>query len=292
MIAYREGFGDLLADGLLRARSRLGRGLPDPFPENVSGIGEEGAYYPRAYVTNALLYPFEPRQHMAMLHEISYMIARWLLHRIRPNLSPTSAEVFRTVAERFWGHPEAWDMTTYAGKAEAAVSIQDRTYAKDSLVLCDSAWPIMDSFSSADHLGDPTLESRLFTAVTGIETDEAGLRTYGERIFNLQRAVLLREGRNPGTSDAPPNMAFQVPVESDPLNPRLLVPGPGEEPVSMKGHVLNRTQFEKMRRGFYDLRGWDPRTGLQRPETMDRLGLSDVAHDLGERGLLAPPLSV
>ncbi|MCJ7593703.1 MAG: hypothetical protein MUO52_02890 [Desulfobacterales bacterium] len=287
MMAYRKGFGDTLAEGLLRAKQTLGHRVPEPFLENLSGVGEEGAYSPRVYVTHSLLYPFEPRQHMAMLHEISYMIARWLLHRIRPDLSPTSADVFRAAAERFWGHPKAWDMKTYEGKAAAAARIQDRTYVKDSLVLCDSAWPIMDSFNSADHVGDPTLESRLFTAVTGIETDEAGLRLYGERIFNLQRAILLREGRKAKASDAPPEIDFKVPIGRDPLNPHLIVPGPGEETVSLKGNVLDKTQFEKMREEFYDLRGWDRRTGLQRAETLERLDLADVASVLGGMGLVA-----
>ena len=46
-------------------------------------------------------------------------------------------------------------MTTFEGKAEATIHIQNRTYAKDSLGLCDFGWPIMDSFNSPDHTGDP-----------------------------------------------------------------------------------------------------------------------------------------
>ena len=46
------------------------------------------------------------------------------------------------------------------------------------------------------------------------------------------------------------------------LNPRLIVPGPTEEPVSIRGNVLDRQKFEEMREEFYHLRGWDPKTGL------------------------------
>lgn len=283
-VAHRKGFGDILAQGLLRAGKTLGDRGREPFRENTSGVGLEGAYSPREYLIHSLLYAFEPRQHMATLHEVSYMIARWLLHRIRPELSPTAAEVFRVAAAKFWGHPEAWDMTTYEGKAVAAARIQDRTYAKDSLVLCDCAWPMMDSFNTPDHVGDPTLESRVFTSVTGIETDEAGLRLYGERIFNLQRAILLREGWRPVLNDAPAPVHFRDPVEVDPLNPQLIVPGPGEDPVSVKGNILDREKFEKMRAEYYALRGWDPQTGLQRMETLERLGLNDVAQEMKTGG--------
>ena len=162
------------------------------------------------------------------------------------------------------------------GKAAAAVKIMDRTYAKDSLLLCDSAWPLIFSWNTPDHVGDPGLESRIFTAVTGIETDEAALNQYGERIFNLQRAILLREGRRPKDDDVLADFNFTDPVETVFLNPNVIVPGPGEEIVSRRGQVLDRSVFEEMRREFYELRGWDPESGLQKAETLTRLGLSDL----------------
>jgi aldehyde:ferredoxin oxidoreductase len=287
MIARREGFGDVLAEGLQRAGERLGEEAQTHFTEHVAGVGLMGAYSPREYITNALLYAMEPRQPIAMLHEVSYLIARWLLHRIRPDLSPTTAAVFRSAATRFWGSDRAWDLTTYEGKALATIKIQDRTYVKDSLVLCDAAWPMMDSFNTPDNVGDPALESKIFSAVTGIETDEAGLNLYGERIFNLQRGILLREGWRPREDDMPAEINFTEPVEGDPLNPKLLVPGEGEEPVSVRGNILDRDKFVVMRDEYYELRGWDAQTGLQREETLARLNLSDVAAELKRNGLTA-----
>lgn len=287
MIARRQGFGDILAEGLLRAGERLGEAARAHFTERVSGVGFGESYAPREYITNAMLYALEPRQPMSMLHEVSFLIARWLLHRLKPELSQTTAEVFRAAAERFWGSDKAWDLTTYEGKALAAVKIQDRAYAKDSLLLCDFAWPIMDSRNTPDHVGDPTLESRLFSAATGIETDEAGLHKYGERIFNLQRGILLREGWKAREDDVPAGFNFTEPAVSDLLNPQLLVPGPTEDPVSVRGNVLDRAEFERMREEFYELRGWDTETGLQKRETLEGLGLSDMMAELKTRGLVA-----
>jgi aldehyde:ferredoxin oxidoreductase len=278
--------GDVLAEGILRAGERLGEATKAQFTDHMAGVGMTGAYAPREYITNALLYAMEPRQPIAMLHEVSYMIARWLLHLIRPNLSPTTAEVFRKAATRFWGSDKAWDMTTYEGKALATVKIQDRTIMKDSLVLCDSVWPMMDSFNTPDNVGDPTLESRLFSAVTGIDTDEEGLLAYGERIFNQQRAILLREGWKAKEHDMPAEYNFIEPVVEDMLNPQLIVPGPTEEPVSIRGNVLDRKKFDEMREEFYNLRGWDPKTGLQKKETLARLDMTDVAEELEKSGLV------
>ena len=270
MIAKREGFGDILADGLLRIGEKLGEEALDYFPLVVPGVGGGASYSPRMYNTNAMLYALEPRTPIAMLHEVSYMIARWLLHNIRPELSPTTAEVFRAAATKFWGHEKAWDLTTYEGKAEAGVIIQDRTYVKDSLLLCDCNWPVTDSFNTDDNIGDPALESRLFSAVTGIETDEKGLLRYGERIFNQQRAILLREGWKAKEDDVPAEFNFNEPIEQDGLNPRLIVPGPTEEPVSIRGKLLVREKFEEMRETYYRLRGWDSETGFQKKEPLNQ----------------------
>ena len=84
----------------------------------------------------------------------------------------------------------------------AAAKIQDRQYAKESLIVCDFTWPITYSLASLDHVGEPTLESQLYSAVTGKETGEEGLYRIGERFFNLQRAIHTREGRK-GNLKAP-----------------------------------------------------------------------------------------
>ncbi|MFC1886393.1 aldehyde ferredoxin oxidoreductase C-terminal domain-containing protein, partial [Thermodesulfobacteriota bacterium] len=214
------------------------------------------------------------RQPIAALHEISRLIGQWVIHQKNPKASVVSSDVFRAAAEMFWKHDRAWDLNTHEGKAMAATQIIDRTIVKDSLGLCDSTWPLMVSGNTPDHLGDATLESRLFTTVTGIEIDEAELNRYGERIFNLERLILLREGRRPKIDDAPAEYNFNEPVQTVFMNPKVQIPGPGEEVLSRKGRVLDKQAYEEMRKEFYTLRGWDPETGVQKPETLEKLGLT------------------
>ena len=228
MIAHRQGFGDILAEGLLRAGEKLGDKAKAHFTNEISDVGDGATYSGREYLMNGLLYALEPRQPIAMLHEISWLTGLWVINQANPEFSPVTSEVFRAAATKFWGHEKAWDLTTHEGKAKAAVNIMNRTYVKDSLLLCDSSWPIMVSQDTPDHLGDPGLESRIFSAVTGIETDETGLNQYGERIFNLQRGVLLREGRRPKTDDVPKEFNFTDPVETVFMNSEVIVPGPGQ----------------------------------------------------------------
>ena len=280
MIAHREGFGDILAQGLLRAGEKLGDEALALFANEVSGVGDGATYSAREYLMNGLLYALEPRQPIAMLHEISWLTGLWVMNQSNPKSSPVTSEVFRAAAHKFWGHEKAWDLNTHEGKAMAAAKIMDRTYVKDSLPLCDSCWPMMVSWNTSDHVGDPTLESRIFSAVTGVETDETELHQYGERIFNLQRGVLLREGRRPKADDALEEFNFTDPVETVFMNPDVIVPGPGEKVISRKGQTLDRQVFEEMRGEFYDLRGWDAASGMQKAETLERLGLADLIQDL------------
>ncbi len=286
MIARRQGFGDILAEGLLRAGDKLGEEARAHFSNEVSGVGDGATYSAREYLMNGLLYALEPRQPIAMLHEISWLTGLWVMNQADPKSSPVTSEVFRAAATKFWGSEKAWDLNTHEGKAMAAAKIIDRTYVKDSLLLCDSVWPIMVSWNTPDHLGDPTLESRIFSAVTGIDTDETELNQYGERIFNLQRTVLLREGWRPKVDDVPEEFNFVDPVETVFMNPEVIVPGPGKEVISRKGQTLDRDVFEMMQKEFYELRGWDVESGLQQAETLERLKLSDLVQDLKRLGLI------
>ena len=273
MIAYRKGFGNLLAEGLLRAGETMGEEAKNLFSNEVSGVGDGATYSAREYLMNGLLYAFEPRQPIAMLHEISRTIGMWVLNLKYPGSTPVSADVYRAAATKFWGHEKAWDLNTHEGKAMAATRIIDRTYVKDSLGLCDSCWPLMFSHNTDDKVGDPTLEARTFKAVTGKEIGSDDLLKFGEIIFNQQRAILLREGRDPAKDDTVADFNFTDPVQSVFMNDEVLVPGEGDAVLSRKGQVLDREAFRKMRDEFYRLRGWDPETGYPREEKLRELGL-------------------
>ena len=286
MIANREGFGDILAEGLLRAGEVLGEEAVRHFANEVSAVGDGATYSAREYPMNGLLYAFEPRQPIAMLHEVSRLVGFWVMHQADPASSPVSNDVFRAAAERFWRHPVAWDLTTPEGKAQAAAIIMDRTLVKDSLMLCDSAWPLMVSWHTPDRVGDPTLESRIFAAVTGIDLAEEDLNRCGERIFNLQRAILLREGRRPKEDDVLAPFNFTDPVQSVFMNPEVIVPGPGDAVVSKKGATLDPEAFQTMRDEFYRRRGWEAASGCQRRTLLEALDLGEVADALVALGYL------
>jgi aldehyde:ferredoxin oxidoreductase len=290
-ISSRRGIGDLLAQGLARAADFIGPAARDLTRQlgYISLPQYRDIYGPRLYTTHALLYATEPRLPIQQLHEVGALIPKWVRWATGQTGAVVSSAVVRAIARRFWGGELAADFSTYEGKALAARMIQDRQTAKECLILCDYLWPITDLESSPDHVGDPTLESRLLSAVTGRDTDEEELYKIGARVFNLQRAILAREGRRGREDDDLPGHCFTEPLQYDHLNPDCLVPGRDGEVISREGAVIDRAGFEGMKEEYYRLRGWDAATGLQTRASLEELDLGDVARDLEGRGLLAGP---
>jgi aldehyde:ferredoxin oxidoreductase len=286
-IAFRQGFGDILAQGLPRAAEAVGNQALELLAGDVTRAGEAISYSPQAFITTGLLYAVEPRQPIQQLHELMRLSLLWVPWAEGKPHANFSSTVFRAIAKRFWGSERAADFSTYEDKALAAKIIQDRELVKDSLILCDSAWPLFYAEHPADHVGDPSLESKVCAAITGREVTEDGLYGIGERIFNLQRAVLSREGHLGRAFDRVPESSYSVPLKTERLNPNCLFPGKDGDVISRKGALFDRDKFQEMLGELYELRAWDRETGFQRKEKLEELGLDDVARDLRARDLLA-----
>jgi aldehyde:ferredoxin oxidoreductase len=286
-ISRREGLGDVLAQGVAKAAESLGTDAVEQINTigYLAGPAYTDTYGPRLYPITALLYAIGPRLPYTQLHEVGALIPKWLSWAKGTEGALASSDVIRAIARRFWGSETAIDFSTYEGKALGAKKIQDRETAKECLVMCDFQSPIMDLESTDDHVGDPTVESKILSAVTGNEVDEDGLNAIGERVFNLMRAISVREGHRGRDSDQVPDHCYTVPLQYEMSNPECLVPGKDGEIISRQGAVVDREAFERMKDEYYQLRHWDVATGLQTKTSLKELGLEDVARDLGQRGL-------
>jgi len=275
VIARREGFGDILAEGMMRARDFVSPEARARYQYTVAPVGQHDATPPRAFIAAALLYPFENRMHPISVHEIGYLRLAWTMHQADPASSSVTPESFLKIARLFWGSEAAADQTTYEGKALAALRMQDRTYLRDSLGLCDFVWPITYSLNAPDGVGDPDLEGQIFNAVTGIPASE--LDFYAARIFNLQRLIRVREGHRVPADDYPPDFNFTEPLASNVHGGMMITPGPGGRPVDMIGKTLDRAKFKQMLKEYYGLRGWNLRIGLPTKKTLSALGMDGIS---------------
>ena len=279
-IVSGEGFGAVLAKGALAAARERGTTAGDLYRRN-------DPYDPRYCTVNTMLYPFEPREPIQQLHEAGLVLAQWSSWAKGVEGAHISTEVLRGIARRFWGGEGAADFTTLEGKARAARLIQHRQYAKESLVTCDWMYPVIDLPNSPDHIGDPGIESRILSAATGIDYTVEDLDRIGSRIFELQRAILLREGHRAKRDDLLPEEFHEQPLEDHVADPECIVPGRNGRIVSRLGERVEMRDFIRLREEYYQLRGWDVKTGLQTREGLAGLDLSGVADELEGRGLLA-----
>ncbi len=252
-ITYRQGIGDLLAEGVSRAIDELG---PEQYGETIyqgerkrpTRISLQEAWGYAGHWSGRGIHAVREFPHW-LLEALVWMTAT------RDPLDDT-----HIVARDEW--MEEFNKNPYEGTkgAEIAIWNENRSELKSSLTLCDWSFPIPTKSDA---------ESRLFSAVTGMELDEKGLDMIGERNKNMQRALLVRNyGRD---------RAGEV-AEIMPWFKR---------PDSTRGIVIDEEKFNGLVDTYYTLRGWDTKTGRPTRETLERLGLEDVANALAKEDKLS-----
>lgn len=170
----------------------------------------------------------------------------------------------KTLAERF-GKERAvamGDRLSTKYKGILVKDVEDLYAIVDSLITCKygTMWPPIFYFD--DY-------AELLPVLTGIK--EFGsvkeLRIIAERIVNLKRAYNARLGLD-RKEDTLPDRMLKDPMPDGPA----------------KGKVVD---LNPMLDEYYRERGWDVRTGLQKRNTLERLGLKDVANQLKGKNMLA-----
>jgi aldehyde:ferredoxin oxidoreductase len=146
-------------------------------------------------------------------------------------------------------------------KARAVVFYQDVYTLADALEIC--------KFTTS-HNGQGTNikdMAELFSAATGIDLDEKEMRTIADRIYNLERAYLAREGIHKQDDFFQGKWALES-VQSGPF----------------KGEFIDQNKWEKMLEDYYELRGWDKNTGIPTKGRLKALGLNEVVEELEKMG--------
>ena len=59
------------------------------------------------------------------------------------------------------------------------------------------------------------------------------------------------------------------------------MPGEKGAVIYREGMVVDREKFEKMKDEYYQLRGWDSKTGYVKKDTLQKLDLKDIEKHIG-----------
>ncbi|MEW6606865.1 MAG: aldehyde ferredoxin oxidoreductase family protein [bacterium] len=235
-IATRKGFGDILANGAKNAAEKIGRdsgkyliwvkNLPQSDPVDIRG--HKGSALGVATSTRGA-------DHL----------------RSRPTFEflRLSEDKLREI----YGDEVSSDPDSYKGKARIVWWSENLYAVVDSLGICK----FITKYFSPDLLGFEEF-SKLIYYGTGIRMLEKELFEIGERITNIERMFLVREG---------------IRREHDNLPSRYFQPMPlGKN----RGKRINTQSFNNMLDEYYQLHGWDKRTGTPTKDTLKRLHLDKI----------------
>lgn len=233
-IPYRQGFGDLLAEGT----KIMGERLKVPYYAiHVKGL-EVDASDPRSLPTRALTYAVATRG-SCHLRGFPY---------IDEFIKPEEAQAF-------FGMAAVSDLKALEGKGKMVAWSENWITVANLLGLCVFAWYRSRSFPMLIKRG-LEIANELYIAATGLPMTGQGLYECGERVYNVEKLFNLREGFG-RESDYPPDRFFKEEMPD----------GPG------KGSKLRREDYDLLLDEYYEARGWDRKTGVPTPEKLESLGL-------------------
>ncbi len=237
-IMRREGFGDVLADGVRAAAERVGGG------------SEEIAMHAKGLE----VFQSDPRAIKA------YALGNAVASRGADHLRSEPWFEFSGDAEegiRRYGAAESAFRLEHKGKGRVVKHFEEMAAVCDSLGVCKNTYnnmEVLDWQETAD----------LLNASTGWDMTGEEVRQAGERIVNLERLFIAREGIT-RADDTLPRRFLKEPL------------GPADNPSA--GSVVD---LDQMLDEYYEARGWDLVTGLPLPDKLAELGLaSTAAEDAG-----------
>jgi len=248
MICKREGFGDVLAEGSLRAAQKIGKGA-EQYAMQTKGV-ELSMHGP----------------HFKPITGLGYAVC------------PTGADHVRNLTfihvidgEKATGsHSEAREgiINQYKslGLLEPVYRRQFSNLANiRTLIYASTFYTTLDSLGICwfPAFGMPYRKiAEIVSKVTGWDTTVFELMKVGERALNMMRVFNIREGFT---------------REDDRLPERFHQPFPGAG--SMKGVKLDKEEFEKAKDIYYGMMGWDKR-GNPRLGKLQELDIEWVADEL------------
>jgi aldehyde:ferredoxin oxidoreductase len=232
-IAFREGFGAVLAEGVKRAAEKIGNGA-EQYALHVKGQ-ELPMHDPRGKHGLVLSYAISPTgaDHIEAPHDTAFLSEESpMLYALNP------AGVVEPIS--------ALDLSP--GKIRHFVHTQQIWSFFNSAGICN--------FAAAPYSGlTLPLIKETVEAVTGWSTSLYELMELGERSSTMARVFNVREGLTP-EDDNLPDRLYEVLEEGT----------PGEKRIS-------REDVGAALRNYYGAMGWDPQTGVPTEGRLGFLGL-------------------
>ncbi len=250
--ALREGFGDILADGILGATRRLGRGL-DKYAVQIKGYSR--MLDPRMYGLGTMQFSqvVNPRGSGAVQggmgaasYNLAWPVEKWV------KAAKGIVELPDDVVERIFT-PDSFNVARLTKHNEDWFSVMN------CLGLCYRLY--IYRFYNIRTIGD------LYCAVTGIDISPARLLNAGEKAWNLYKLLNVRAGYS-RKDDMPPEAWFTPVKERG--GPEYFLTD------YYRRKIITKEDFERLLDDYYEERGWDIETGTPTSDKLEELSLGGL----------------
>jgi aldehyde:ferredoxin oxidoreductase len=246
-IAYREGFGAILAEGSAKAAEILGK----------------GSEYYAMHIKGQDLYE-------VIRSSIGWGLGACVSTRGGGHVTGSpGCEVAigqdKQKALEIFGITTAFEPILFEGKVKMVEYFERFHRACNSLGICHFCTTWMDVLLP----GFPEL-AELYSAATGWQTSEEDLRRATTRILNVEKAFNLLHTNFDRTDDYPPPRDLTEPIPSGPF----------------AGFRLTKQSWDKLLDEYYEMNHWDTTNSFPTRKCLEDLGLNRIADDLERVGKL------
>ena len=245
-MTFREGFGDILAEGSARAADIVRR---------------DSGYYAMHIKGQDLYEPCRASLGWCLGTTTSTRGGGHTTGAVGDNVPAADPEK----AKAIFRVDSPYSPLDYEGKAAVVTYMEALHRVNNCLGICHFSTIHWD----LGHMDLPHL-AELYSAATGWETTAEGLRRLAARQLNLEKAFNLRHTGFDRRDDMPTPRDMMEPIPSGRL----------------AGWKMDMKKYNEMLDEYYDLHGWDRKTSFPKRQTLLDLDLEHVADDLERIGKL------
>ena len=245
-LAYRQGIGDLLAQGVKEAAQKIGT------------PAQKYAYHIKG-------------QELA---ESIRSAKGWALGVVTAtrggghlNGAPMTGfqKMPKKLSEERFDTPYAGDQKDYRGKANVVVWFEKLKAIVD---MCGVGWHT--SCWTDYNLCDEKNYKELINSCLGLNYTEKEIMLMGEKLHNLEKAFNTIHADFRREDDYPPEQFMEKEIKTG----------------KFKGELLEKDKWDKMLDEYYELHNWDKETSWQTEKGLKELGMNEVLKKLSKYGKL------
>lgn len=246
-IAFREGFGDVLANGVDEASKIIGRGS-----EKLAVLVKKNSVMEAAM-----------RSHKAWA--LGIVTSTKGTGHLRGAPGQEFQKVPPEISKKLFNIGDISNPTSYENKAALVVWQEKYKGVIDMMGICalPSMWMDITVFVPEDIAG-------FLNDITGRSYSSEELLDAGERLQNLERSFNLLHAGFGRADDMPPRKFTDIPVNEG----------------IYKGEKLDTDKWNQMLDEYYELHGWDRITGWPTKKRLLDLGLDVVVDRLAKNGII------